>query len=441
MAEGVGFEPTLGFPLSLISSQVPLTTQPPFPPILFNLPSTTYENTENPDLNRSILAFYTQSMKIAISDPKPKTPSKWQRTKHTNIVRYIPSGIYHAKPRVKGKLYWKSLRTNSITVAKLRYADYMKELGQSAESREALTNGVMTFGQALEIFKQRFESDPTLKPNSKLYRRERIAALLKSWKGLLKLDVRRITKQMCLEWSGRYSKQFSTTNYNNTRDTFILVLDIAIEAGALYVNRGKAMKRIAVKREPRDIPTSVEVFHQLFEHVKHDSSADLIRFLAYGGFRIGEASKITWADVDMERETILARGDEENGPKNSEKKHRPMIPDMKELLTRIQSERPNRKPTDTVMTKKSCQGSIDTACKAIGIPRFTHHALRDYFITRCLEENVPVSTVAQWVNHKDNGITILKNYAHVLEKHSMAMAKKVTFKPANIVVLPEVKAA
>src|ERR1700722_15045372 len=30
MAEGVEFEPTLGFPLSLISSQVPSTTQPPF---------------------------------------------------------------------------------------------------------------------------------------------------------------------------------------------------------------------------------------------------------------------------------------------------------------------------------------------------------------------------------------------------------------------------
>ena len=30
MAEGVGFEPTVGLPLLLISSQVPLTTQPPF---------------------------------------------------------------------------------------------------------------------------------------------------------------------------------------------------------------------------------------------------------------------------------------------------------------------------------------------------------------------------------------------------------------------------
>jgi hypothetical protein len=30
VAEGVGFEPTVGLPLLLISSQVPLTTQPPF---------------------------------------------------------------------------------------------------------------------------------------------------------------------------------------------------------------------------------------------------------------------------------------------------------------------------------------------------------------------------------------------------------------------------
>ncbi len=30
LAEGVGFEPTVGLPQRLISSQVPLTTQPPF---------------------------------------------------------------------------------------------------------------------------------------------------------------------------------------------------------------------------------------------------------------------------------------------------------------------------------------------------------------------------------------------------------------------------
>src|SRR5687767_5252596 len=33
LAEGRGFEPPVGLPLLLISSQMPLTTQPPFPPV------------------------------------------------------------------------------------------------------------------------------------------------------------------------------------------------------------------------------------------------------------------------------------------------------------------------------------------------------------------------------------------------------------------------
>ena len=33
LAEGVGFEPTVRLPVRLISSQVPLTTQPPFQPL------------------------------------------------------------------------------------------------------------------------------------------------------------------------------------------------------------------------------------------------------------------------------------------------------------------------------------------------------------------------------------------------------------------------
>ena len=35
LAEGVGFEPTVQLPVLLISSQVPLTTQPPFQPVFF----------------------------------------------------------------------------------------------------------------------------------------------------------------------------------------------------------------------------------------------------------------------------------------------------------------------------------------------------------------------------------------------------------------------
>ena len=35
LAEGVGFEPTVALRLLLISSQMPLTTQPPFLPLIY----------------------------------------------------------------------------------------------------------------------------------------------------------------------------------------------------------------------------------------------------------------------------------------------------------------------------------------------------------------------------------------------------------------------
>ncbi len=44
MAEGVGFEPTAGLPHLLITSQVPLTTQPPFLPTHLQESSTRHQS-------------------------------------------------------------------------------------------------------------------------------------------------------------------------------------------------------------------------------------------------------------------------------------------------------------------------------------------------------------------------------------------------------------
>src|SRR5271163_777362 len=76
MEEGVGFEPTLGFPLSLISSQVPSTTQPPFRFIgkiaFFSIFQLAF----------SILLFYTTRMK---DDQCEQTESRWQKMPVANL--------------------------------------------------------------------------------------------------------------------------------------------------------------------------------------------------------------------------------------------------------------------------------------------------------------------------------------------------------------------
>src|SRR5579863_9602972 len=73
MAEGVGFEPTVGLPLLLISSQVPLTTQPPFQTTVFTAFLSLFQSRR---FAFSILMFYTVCMKTSkteeTTEPEPK---------------------------------------------------------------------------------------------------------------------------------------------------------------------------------------------------------------------------------------------------------------------------------------------------------------------------------------------------------------------------------
>jgi iron-sulfur cluster repair protein YtfE (RIC family) len=55
-----------------------------------------------------------------------KADKDWQKTPYSNLIRYIPSGSYYARLRVKGKLIRRSLKTSLISVAKLRLSDFEK---------------------------------------------------------------------------------------------------------------------------------------------------------------------------------------------------------------------------------------------------------------------------------------------------------------------------
>jgi hypothetical protein len=54
------------------------------------------------------------------------------------LVRHIQSGNYYARIRVRGKLIWKSLKTDRISVAKLRLGCFHKEQRQLAAARTAV---------------------------------------------------------------------------------------------------------------------------------------------------------------------------------------------------------------------------------------------------------------------------------------------------------------
>ncbi|MCC6355703.1 MAG: tyrosine-type recombinase/integrase [Verrucomicrobiae bacterium] len=69
----------------------------------------------------------------------------------------------------------------------------------------------------------------------------------------------------------------------------------------------------------------------------------------------------------------------------------------------MKQERGDVGPSDRVLLVGEAQGFIDSTCKRLGIPRFTHHAQRAIFGTTCLEAGIDVRTVAEWLGHKDHG--------------------------------------
>lgn len=372
------------------------------------------------------------------------TDPRWQKTPVANLVRHVQSGNYYARIRVRGKLIWKSLKTDRISVAKLRLGDFHKEERQRAAAHQAVARGKMTFGAALGTYRERLKGDYSLKDRSKAFREERITALLKSWPDLEQTDVARISKADCLAWAARFGQTASPSAFNNTVGTLKLVLDIAVEAGARYDNPVTHIKRKRIRQKVLHLP-SQDKFPELVVTIRKADGAwgrkcaDLVEFLAYSGCRKGEAARVAGQHCDFEKGEINILGDPVTGTKNWEVRRVPMIPDMHRLLERIKSERGEKEfLANPIMQVKECQGAINSACKKMVIARFTHHDLRHLFATRCIESGVDIPTVSRWLGHKDGGALAMKTYGHLRDQHSASMAQKVVFSEtaSNMVPLP-----
>lgn len=369
---------------------------------------------------------------------QPTKPGKiWQKAPVANLYRYVPTGIYYARPRIKGKEKSKCLKTDKLSVAKLRLADFIRAEQRKASASGNLINGKMTFGDAVEKFKASLEADKNLKRRSKEYRLERLAALLRSWPALASTDLAKIREHDCEEWAATYGKKTSATAFNNTVGTLRMVLDIGIRCGARYDNPAQNIQKHRVRPKQLELPSRSQ-FLQMVAYVdaigfgRTKSCANLMRFLAFGGFRKSEAKRVTWADCDFEKGQISVKGDPETGTKNWETRNVPMIPEMKLLLEKLRKERPDAKPTDPVMLVAECQGALNSSCKAVGVKRITHHDLRHLFATQVIESGVDIPTLSKWLGHKDGGAVAMKFYSRLRNAHSNRMAQQVSFGSENV---------
>ena len=223
----------------------------------------------------------------------------------------------------------------------------------------------MTFDETLEIYRTRLKkANPDLKSKTKDYYKQRIDSLLRTWPSLKNTNVRDISKQNCLDWAAKYKG--SATAFNNTALVLRTVLDIAVESGIIYENTARHITRRAVRPKELHLPDNAEFvqFVQTIENAGGRFSkdcADLVRFLAYGGFGLGEAKNIAWNDCDFKRNEIIVRGDPTERTKNSEIRRVPMIAEMRQLLEKLRRERPDEPATAGVTRVTKCELAMERA--------------------------------------------------------------------------------
>jgi integrase len=364
------------------------------------------------------ITFFKQSGKI---DAHPTKLKAW-RKRGTNLVQHVSTGTFYARIKYKGKTIRASLNTKVLTIARERLPDKIKQLNGS----KAISG---TFGQYLEQFKSKTNNDASLSSEGKKYRLRCADRLEKSWPELLNTQVNKITENSVENWWNAFSEQYNPQFVNHTLVYFRYILR---KLAKFTFDPTADIKPVGVKPKKLVLP-STEQFRAIIESVRANGSpeardsADMIEFLAYSGCRISEAQKVLWQDVDWQNGQIHVPCAKRRRSSNEDDfRFVPMIPPMKTALERMTAAR-KPQPQDRVNLLDGCRRSLTNACKRIGCPRLTHHDLRHFFASVCIESGVDIQTISRWLGHSDGGTLAMKTYGHLRREHSTAMAQKVTF--------------
>ena len=175
---------------------------------------------------------------------------------------------------------------------------------------------------------------------------------------------------------------------------------------------------------------------------------NLYIFLLHTGVRIGEAGAILPGDIGPDGVTICRTLTKtENGGLmiGSETKTaagrrfipldpeaRAAIENQQELTRILRDEDPEEERTvfRTVYGRllNSCAVNVDigSICRAAGVVKFTAHALRDTFATRCVESGMQPKVLQEIMGHTNISMT-MNLYAHAMDESKIEQIKAVSF--------------
>ena len=382
------------------------------------------------------------------------------------MLKHVPSGRFYSRIQVGGTRTMKALKTKIWRIAKLRHLDKIAKAERQRQRRQRVVEGRGLMGDLIEKYQADYLANTTRAKRSKASLKSTVKRLEGCWQlcfgsefRLLKPQqvtvdhARRIANYMHTEAEYRWHntkkprKGYGAITVNKTIELLHRVLRIAVETGALPALMfeldpvvGEPIRKHEERKKLR-LPSS-EKMQELFAQMRvidykvpdenaelraylidrAAESADFAEFMAYSGARVGEAAVFRWED-ELEKSVIL-RGTKSE---NSADREVPKIAALRDLLRAIRERRKEAGQAlkGKVFSIKQCRDALTTACKKVGIDRLTHHSLRHFFATICIEAGVDIPTISRWLGHADGGVLAMQTYGHLRTEHSFAAAAKV----------------
>lgn len=396
------------------------------------------------------------------------TNSVWKPTGVQGLYLHAPSGVYYHRYRLNKKRTFRSLKTTTFSVAKIRLTAKAATVEKSRQTTVSTTEAVRTLGDLAKIFIGRVTASDLGKSSRSNYGL-RLARLEKHWPlgvafgkslpSVVTLDVV-IALRTNLKQAGHKShnglvekKGYAPSTLNQTLSFLASLLRLAQQSN-LPVNspfdaaEDSFQTPIFSKRSSRkpDLPKRADMdrvfaaieagpdaatcpaaLSDYFQSLARDAG-EHARFIAYSGMRLEEANASHFEDF-KEGGLLRVRGTKSH----SSERLVPVVPALASLMAQIRGRRAAAGlPTEGPILRvgKSIH-ALDRACKKVGVPKLRHHDLRHYFATVCIESGVDIPTVSRWLGHSDGGPLAMKTYGHLRDEHSLAAAQRVSFTPCK----------
>lgn len=369
--------------------------------------------------------------------------TKWQKSKVSNLYKEQESGWYYGRASVGGKEKWQSLRTKVFSTAKLRLADWLRDV------RAVRGTGIgecSTCGDLRELYFAAVDASG-VKDVSKRIRKDALNRVFRTWEGLAKLDPAKVSREDVDAWFARFLqcgsgfvppgsksvrrvRPLSASAVNKSIDSLRGMFALGVDRRLLTENPVRLKHR---KEKRKEYPLyNLEEFAAWVGAIRGnrqngwaDDAADLVECMAYSGAYPGELGRLRPEDIYFRENRVRIRGTKSA----ARDRWLPMNADLRGLFSRMIERRGRLATGSPVFRITSCRGAMDRASDALGLPRLDHKAMRHFFCTRCVEAGVRFSTLAEWMGHADRGELLRRQYNHLSDAYSQEQSELVRFAP------------